>query len=342
MEKAMNILQINSSLYSGNGQSSRLADEFVATLRAENPRAELVVRDLAKEPVPHLDEKRFQAFITPKDARTDEQKAIVAYSDALIDELRRAEVIVLGLPMYNFGVPSQLKSWIDHIARSGETFKYSEKGRVGLLTGKKAYVLAARGGLYAGSPADTQTAYVRQTHQRPCLYWQSETQALLDETRTDGIFPLITNDEKLSIKEVLLAYKHQPALEKRHEQFKSVLQVRPMMLKNHLRIEAFLFLYFLALLTEALIEREARQRMRKLNIKKLPLYPEERPCTAPTTERLFELFEDLRRHRLVDKNGAVQQRFYDEPSEPQRAALRLFEFSAKKYLAAAEEGGAAG
>ena len=157
----MNILQINSSLYSGNGQSSRLADEFVATLRAENPRAELVVRDLAKEPVPHLDEQRFQAFITPKDARSDEQKAIMAYSDALIDELRRADVVVLGLPMYNFGVPSQLKSWIDHIARSGETFKYSEKGPVGLLTGKKAYVLAARGGLYAGSPADTQTAYVK-------------------------------------------------------------------------------------------------------------------------------------------------------------------------------------
>ena len=182
-----------------------------------------------------------------------------------------------------------------------------------------------------------QTAYVRHTHQRPRLHWQSDAQALLDETRTDGIFPLITNAEAMSIKEVLLAYKHQPALEKRHEQFKSVLQVRPMMLKNHLRIEAFLFLYFLALLTEALIEREARQRMRKLNIKKLPLYPEERSCAAPTTERLFELFEDLRRHRLVDKTGTVQQRFYDELSEPQRAVLRLFEFSAKKYLSSAEE-----
>jgi FMN-dependent NADH-azoreductase len=157
----MTILQINSSLYSANGQSSRLADELVAALRTEHPRAELAVRDLAREPVPHLDEKRFQAFLAPKDSRTDEQKAIVAYSDALIDELRRADVIVLGLPMYNFGVSSQLKSWIDHIARAGETFKYSEKGPVGLLTGKKAYVVAARGGLYAGSPFDTQTAYVR-------------------------------------------------------------------------------------------------------------------------------------------------------------------------------------
>src|SRR5712671_5562701 len=157
----MTILQINSSLYSGNGQSSRLADEFVAKLRAENPRAELVVRDLAREPVPHLDEPRFQAFLEKAEKRTDFQKSVVAYSDALVDELRRADVIVLGLPMYNFGVPSQLKSWIDHIARAGETFKYSEKGAVGLLGGKKVYVLAARGGLYAGTPADTQTAYVR-------------------------------------------------------------------------------------------------------------------------------------------------------------------------------------
>jgi FMN-dependent NADH-azoreductase len=157
----MTILQINSSLYSGNGQSSRLADEFVAALRARNPGAELVVRDLAREPVPHLDEQRFQAFLEKPEKRNHFQKSVVAYSDTLIDELRRADVIVLGLPMYNFGVSSQLKSWIDHIARAGETFKYSEKGAVGLLTGKKAYVLAARGGLYAGSPADTQTAYVR-------------------------------------------------------------------------------------------------------------------------------------------------------------------------------------
>ncbi len=157
----MTILQINSSLFLDNGQSTRLADEFVAKLRAENPGAELVVRDLAKEPVPHLDGERFQAFLEKPEKRNDFQKSVVAYSDALIAELRRADVVVLGLPMYNFGVPSQLKSWIDHIARGGETFKYTEKGPVGLLTGKKAYVLAARGGLYAGSPADTQTSYVR-------------------------------------------------------------------------------------------------------------------------------------------------------------------------------------
>jgi FMN-dependent NADH-azoreductase len=85
----------------------------------------------------------------------------VAYSDALIDELRQAEMIVLGLPMYNFGVPSQLKAYFDHIARAGVTFNYTEKGPVGQLTGKKVYVFATRGGLYAGTPMDTQTRYVR-------------------------------------------------------------------------------------------------------------------------------------------------------------------------------------
>lgn len=153
------ILQINSSLFNGNGQSSRLADEFVAALRDQDPSAELVVRDLAREPVPHLDGKRFAAFVSKE--RDAEQQAVVDYSDALIEELRRADVIVLGLPMYNFGVPSQLKAWFDHIARAGVTFKYTDKGAVGLLTGKRAYVFAARGGLYAGTPADTQTQYVR-------------------------------------------------------------------------------------------------------------------------------------------------------------------------------------
>ena len=90
-----------------------------------------------------------------------EQQAIVAYSDRLIDELKRADVVVLGLPMYNFGIPSQLKAYFDHIARAGVTFRYTDKGAVGFLTGKQVYVFAARGGLYAGTPGDTQTPYVR-------------------------------------------------------------------------------------------------------------------------------------------------------------------------------------
>ena len=88
------------------------------------------------------------------------QEDIVAFSDKLIDELKQADVIVLGLPMYNFGVPSTLKAYFDHIARAGVTFRYTDKGPVGLLTGKKAYVFATRGGVYGGK--ETQTAYVRE------------------------------------------------------------------------------------------------------------------------------------------------------------------------------------
>jgi FMN-dependent NADH-azoreductase len=152
------ILQVNASILSNEGQSTRLANDFVASFRTGE---KLIVRDLARDPVPHLDAERFGAFIAKPDARTLKQDAFVAYSDELINELKAADVIVLGLPMYNFGVPSTLKAYFDHIARAGVTFRYTEKGPVGLLTGKKAYVFAARGGIYDGTPRDTQTAYVR-------------------------------------------------------------------------------------------------------------------------------------------------------------------------------------
>lgn len=155
------LLQLNTSLFSAGGESSRLADQFVAAWRAAHPGARVLVRDLARDPVPHLDGERFQAFLTDPAARTPQQQAIVAYSDALIDEIRQAQVIVLGLPMYNFGIPSTLKSYFDHIARAGITFRYTERGPEGLLTGKKAYVFATRGGRYVGTPLDSQTGYVR-------------------------------------------------------------------------------------------------------------------------------------------------------------------------------------
>lgn len=155
------VLQLNTSLFSNGGQSSRLADQFTGALRAANPDTRVIVRDFAREPVPHLSAERFQAFIAKPEERTPEQQAVVNYSDALIDEIRRADVIVLGLPMYNFGLPSTLKAYFDHIARAGVTFRYTETGPVGLLTEKKAYVFATRGGLYAGTPLDTQTAYIR-------------------------------------------------------------------------------------------------------------------------------------------------------------------------------------
>src|SRR5882757_5267179 len=155
------LLQIRASLFSDNGQSSQLADRFVDNWRKTYPEGRVIVRDLALEPVPHLDAARFGALLAKPEDRTGEQAAVVAYSDRLIAELKSADVIVLGLPMYNFGVPSTLKAYFDHVARVGVTFRYTEKGPVGLITGKRAYVFAARGGLYAGTPMDTQTSYVR-------------------------------------------------------------------------------------------------------------------------------------------------------------------------------------
>ncbi len=164
------ILQINSSLHGEDAQSSRLAGEFVAALGGTRERkgsalasgSSVIVRDLSSEPVPHLTAERLTALATHVAERTLEQQRIVSESDELIDELKRADVIVIGLPMYNFGVPSTLKAYFDHVARAGVTFRYTAEGPVGLLTGKKAYVFATRGGRYAGTAADLQTAYVRQ------------------------------------------------------------------------------------------------------------------------------------------------------------------------------------
>jgi FMN-dependent NADH-azoreductase len=156
------LLQIKASISHDQGLSSQLANSFVAAYRQSHPHAKVVVREVASaEPVPHLNGERFGAFITKPEERSDAQHAVVAYSDTLIDELKRADIIVIGLPMYNFGVPSQLKAYFDHIARAGVTFRYTATGPEGLLTGKKVYVFAARGGLYAGTSLDTQTGYVR-------------------------------------------------------------------------------------------------------------------------------------------------------------------------------------
>jgi len=155
------VLQLTTSLFGEQGQSSRLASGFSQAL-AEAGGGKVVVRDLAQHPLPHLTAERFTAFGTPASQRTLEQQRLVAESDALIDELRRADVLVIGLPMYNFGVPSTLKAYFDHVARAGVTFRYTADGPVGLLTGKKAYVFATRGGKHAGTATDLQTGFVRQ------------------------------------------------------------------------------------------------------------------------------------------------------------------------------------
>jgi FMN-dependent NADH-azoreductase len=164
------ILQINSSLHGDAAQSSRLASEFVAELGGSRqrqgstsaPGSEVIVRDLSVTPIPHLTAERLAALSTAAAERTLDQQRIVSESDELIDELKRADVIVIGLPMYNFGVPSTLKAYFDHVARAGVTFRYTANGPEGLLQGKRAYVIATRGGRYAGTARDLQSAFVQQ------------------------------------------------------------------------------------------------------------------------------------------------------------------------------------
>ena len=157
----MNILQINASARREASNSTRVANSIVARLQATNPAARLTLRDLAVTPHPVLDEAALGALFTPAEKRTADQAARVALDDALIAEIQAADAIVLGVPMYNFGVPVQLKNWIDAIARNGVTFRYTEQGPEGLLQGKTVYVALARGGSYRGTAADSQVPYLK-------------------------------------------------------------------------------------------------------------------------------------------------------------------------------------
>jgi FMN-dependent NADH-azoreductase len=155
------ILQINSAARSQNATSTLLVNELTEKLQQSNPGAKLVVRNLQAEPLPHLDDSILGAFFTPADQRSPEQTAISARSEALIDELKAADIIVIGAPMYNFGISSQLKTYFDFISRAGLSFQYTATGSEGFVTGKKVFVVTARGGQYVGTPDDTHTLYLQ-------------------------------------------------------------------------------------------------------------------------------------------------------------------------------------
>ena len=157
----MNILQVNASARREGANSTRLANAVVARLQAANPGATLTLRDLAVTPQPLLDEAALGALFTPADQRSPAQAERVALDDALIAEIQAHDTLVLGVPMYNFGVPVQFKSWVDAIARVGVTFRYTEKGPEGLLKGKTVYVALARGGLYRDTERDSQVPYLK-------------------------------------------------------------------------------------------------------------------------------------------------------------------------------------
>ncbi|GBG15748.1 FMN-dependent NADH-azoreductase [Novimethylophilus kurashikiensis] len=157
----MNILQINSSARSQGSYSTRLAGVVAERLVDQHPQAKITLRDLGRNPHPMLDEQTLGALFTPAEQRTPEQAARVALDDALISEVQAADVLVIGVPMYNFSIPTLLKNWIDAIARVGVTFRYTENGPEGLLKGKKAYVVQASGGVHSHTPTDTITPYLK-------------------------------------------------------------------------------------------------------------------------------------------------------------------------------------
>lgn len=157
----MNILQINASARGSNSNSTELANALVEQLKLANPQAHLKVHDLGQDPHPALDGSALQALFTPSEQRSAEQQVRVSIDDQLIAQVQAADVLVLGVPMYNLGIPAQLKSWFDAIARAGVTFRYTEQGPEGLLKGKKVYVTLARGGIYRDTPSDTQVPYLK-------------------------------------------------------------------------------------------------------------------------------------------------------------------------------------
>jgi len=162
-EKTMKtLLHIKSSLFGEQGQSAQLAQTFIARWSAENPESTIIERDLAADPVPHLDAFRMTALNTPEDQRTSEQQAVVGLADQLLAEVKAADVLVIGLPMYNFSVPSQLKAWFDHLARAGVTFRYGENGVEGLIEDRPVYLISTRGGVYGQQGSDMQISYVKQ------------------------------------------------------------------------------------------------------------------------------------------------------------------------------------
>ncbi|MEM9754375.1 MAG: NAD(P)H-dependent oxidoreductase [Pseudomonadota bacterium] len=150
------ILRVDASARQTNSVSRELTDRIIARSGATS----VTVRDLA-DGLPLIDEAWVGANFTPADDRTDDQRATLALSDTLVEELKAADTIVIGLPIYNFGVPAALKAWIDLIARAGLTFRYTENGPVGLLEGKKAVIAIASGGTEAGSSIDFATGYVQ-------------------------------------------------------------------------------------------------------------------------------------------------------------------------------------
>jgi FMN-dependent NADH-azoreductase len=161
----VNVLHVDSSILGDNSVSRKISAAVVAALRAAHPDLSVTYRDLAAEPPPHLTGAMFAARFNPPATRTAEEAREAAAADAILEEFLAADVVVLGAPMYNFGIASQLKSWIDHLAVAGRTFRYTEAGVEGLAGGKRLIIASSRGGFYGPESATAalqhQESYLR-------------------------------------------------------------------------------------------------------------------------------------------------------------------------------------
>ena len=160
----MKILHLISSPRGAASMSIKLGNASIEKLETENPGSSVTVRNLAETTFPHLEEVHLNSFFTPAEKHTPELTEAIKHSDEAIAELKDADVIVIGVPMYNFSIHSTLKAWIDHIARAGKTFNYTEKGPAGLINGKKVYLAISSGGVYSEGPMkqnDFTESYLR-------------------------------------------------------------------------------------------------------------------------------------------------------------------------------------
>lgn len=150
----MKVLQLDSSILGEASVSRRLTQEVISRLRDNGPGLELVHRDLGQEPLAHLTPQLFGVRGTPAELMTELQKREARFDEELIDELKSADMLVIGAPLYNFTIPTGLKAWVDRVTVAGKTFRYDEKGPEGLVKGKKAVIVATSGGNYIGTPVD--------------------------------------------------------------------------------------------------------------------------------------------------------------------------------------------
>lgn len=158
------LLFVTSSIFGTESKSRQLGQAFVDKWLRQHPGTTVVERDLAAEPLPHITGATMAAIATPPEKRTPDQAKAAGLADRLIEELEAADTVLLAVPMYNFTVPSTLKAWIDHVARAGRTFQYTENGPVGLLKGKQVFVVTSRGGVYSQGPGkalDFHEPYLR-------------------------------------------------------------------------------------------------------------------------------------------------------------------------------------